>query len=392
MGYRKRIEILMGFCVMLFIGFIYAWSIFREPLSSYFNTWTVSQLTLPFTISMICFCVGGLISGKKLEAWGYKKISFVASIIIFIGFLGVSALPCNSPKAAFYLLIFFYGICCGTGVGIEFNALMGTVVGKHSKKIGTISGIMLTGFGMGGVLLGVVADRMIEKIGLFTLFRVFAIVILIVLCASCLIIKDLNKNENVLAEISGSEIDFTPKRMTKTTQFWIYMVWFILLDSSCLLIINLAVPVALTLGVSTDIGLSVLIFNGMGRIIMGLILDRIGSKKTMRLNTALVFLAGSFFLLCSFSSYYVLSILGFMLCGLAYGGDPAIASTVTKTTFGQRYYPANFSIINLCMIPASVLGPMTSSFILERSNGNYTYIFLMTMILSVAAMTVLCKR
>ncbi len=52
-----------GFILLIFLGMIYAWSIFIRPLEAEFG-WLRSQTSLIFTISMIGFCVGNLAAGQ----------------------------------------------------------------------------------------------------------------------------------------------------------------------------------------------------------------------------------------------------------------------------------------------------------------------------------------
>ena len=58
--------------LLLFLGLIYAWSVFRIPLETEFG-WTPSQASLVFSVSMMLFCLGGLASGmmqRRFRRWG----------------------------------------------------------------------------------------------------------------------------------------------------------------------------------------------------------------------------------------------------------------------------------------------------------------------------------
>ena len=56
---RKKYFILgLGTLLLLFCGLIYAWSLFRTPFQVIFPQWSVSQLSMTFTVSMVFFCLG----------------------------------------------------------------------------------------------------------------------------------------------------------------------------------------------------------------------------------------------------------------------------------------------------------------------------------------------
>ena len=92
-------ELSAGIVVLTFVGLLYAWSIFKDPLMKMFETWSLSQISLTFTISMISFCLGGFVSGKKLPKWGYRKTCIVATSLLFAGFMGASMIPAGDRKS-----------------------------------------------------------------------------------------------------------------------------------------------------------------------------------------------------------------------------------------------------------------------------------------------------
>ena len=69
-GKRRWSVLASGIIVMLLIGPQYAWSIFRPYLSTMFPTWTATNLSTIFTVSMVVFSVSMFICGKLQMKWG----------------------------------------------------------------------------------------------------------------------------------------------------------------------------------------------------------------------------------------------------------------------------------------------------------------------------------
>ena len=45
----------VGTILLIFCGLIYGWSLFKEPFGQVYPDWSLSQLSMTFTISMVFF-------------------------------------------------------------------------------------------------------------------------------------------------------------------------------------------------------------------------------------------------------------------------------------------------------------------------------------------------
>lgn len=365
--------LVLGVILLLFLGLIYGWSIFRSPLQSEFG-WTDSQASLTFSISMMTFCLGGLVGGIINKGKNGFRINLIAAaVLLAIGFFSASNIQ---SLMGIYLS---YSVCCGFGVGLGYNTAISTIVKWFPDKQGLISGITLMGFGFGSMILGTVAGAMIQSMGWRVTFRIFAVAFAIVMVVGALLLR--NAGAEFVAYLSqGSSKAVTPAVeevgaavMLRRRNFWIYFVWAIILSAAGLAIINSSAPYAqLFVGENLTLAASIAgivsIANGVGRVIFGGMFDKIGYRLTMLID-CVVFVVASLVLMASFATKSMpVLVIAFILIGLAYGGVTPTNSAFIAYFFGRENYAVNFPIVNLNLIFASFLGPMVG-------NGGYMMTF-----------------
>lgn len=380
-----------GTLMLLFLGLLYAWSIFASPFRKIYPTWTGSNISLTFTISMIFFCLGGFASGNLSKKVKSSLLIRVAAVMLLIGFFSLSRLNPETPELSLKMLYLFYGVICGSGVGIGYNWIIGNINRWFPDKVGFASGVMLMGFAFGGMVLGSIVKVLMGTVGLTNTFLFLAFAVFSVLMLGSFIIRapkegELNflKTKTKREEISGKS--YTPAEMIKTLPFWFFFLWAVAVSASGLLVVGSAATIAETFGAPAILGLLVSIFNGLGRVSFGQIFDRFGYNAAVTIDCLFLFLSGIVLTLGSLSNNVILIFIGLLLVGMAYGGAPSLSSSFTHAIYGEKNFSANYSIINFALIPAAIIGPMISSFLLEKSNGNYTPTFIMIIILAVFAL------
>ena len=385
MSNKRWIYLGMGTLTLLFLGLIYAWSIFRTPIGELFPDWSISQLSLTFTISMIFFCLGGFAGGVLSKRMSIKARMLISAVMLLIGFFTVSTIKTDSPGASLTMLYIFYGVFGGGGVGVAYNGVIGTLNKWFPDKVGLASGIMLMGFGLGGLVLGSVVNSMIGSMGILPVFRILGIVICIICVLAAFIIKAPGaEDSDALAALAasasggkakadaGSEVrNYTAGEMLKTPQFWFFTIWAILLNSAGLLVINSAANISVAFGGAAILGMIVSLFNGAGRIVAGNNFDRFGRFTSTLVNNAFMLAAGILLTLGGMTGAFIFILCGLVFVGLAYGGCPTITSAYINKAFGSANFPTNFSIANFSLIPAATIGPMISSALLESAGGSY---------------------
>lgn len=361
--YAKKIRwayLGLGVVLLLCLGLIYAWSVFRAPLEAEFG-WSKSQTSVTFSVSMAMFCLGGLASGVITGRRGPRFTLALCAACLLAGFAGASRI--NSLPG----ICVTYGGFCGFGVGLGYNASISTLMRWFPDKQGLVSGIALMGFGFGGMLLGTLGAGLITALGWRSTFLVFAVDFAVIMLAGALLLRPADPAFTEAMGTGGEKREAAEelswRDMLRRRNFWLCFVWAVILSAAGLAIINEATTFAAAF-VGGDLtraaalaGL-VSIANGVGRVISGQLFDAAGYRTAM-LSISALYAAASAVLTAAWriGSIPVLAA-AFLLTGLAYGGVPPTNSAFVADFFGRKHYALNFSLMNLNLIAASCLGPL----------------------------------
>lgn len=345
----------IGFAILLFAGMVYAWSVLSVPIAKEFPEWTKAQLSLTFTITMMMFCAGCMAGGFLAEKISVKAYVLISALMFLSGFF---------LSAKIHSLIGLYisfGIICGFASGLAYSAVLGAITKWFPDRQGLISGVLLMGFGIGSFFIGKIYQAYTPDLtGAWRQsFVVLGIVTAVVLAVCSIFIKKPGLDFSLPAvtdekrrRVNPVSVEVTSQVMVKRPDFWFYYLWATLVGSAGLALVSQAGGIAHEAGVgvsagtiTTVVGL-VSVFNGIGRVIMGAIFDKMGRSTTMQTVNCLFILTGIILALALKTGSFTVMIVGFILGGLAYGGVTPTNSAFTSSYYGMKHYSQNFSIIN----------------------------------------------
>ena len=381
---KRWLYLCVGTLLLIFCGLIYGWSLFRTPFSEVYTDWSLSQLSMTFTISMVFFCVGGFVAGKLAARFKPQLIILLSAVCLLIGFFGVSRLNPENTSSSLIMLYIFYGFFGGSGVGLTYNCVIGTMNKWFPDKPGLCSGIMMMGFGLGALILGSVATSLIASKGIFTTFMILGIMIFVVLGVGSFFIKvpEAPAGSGQAKELYGDPIG----TVMKTASFWCFLLWCVLISVGGLMVINSAASIAVAFGAPAIVGMVVSVFNGTGRVIVGGIYDKTNGKTAMMVDIIFMFVGGIALLLGAKTGSMILILVGLLAMGLSYGANPTICSTLIQKYYGPKYFAVNFGVGMFNLVPAAIIGPTISSSLVEKSGGAYDSSFVAILIFAVLAL------
>lgn len=366
----KILCVIIGTLALMCLGLGYGWSVFRGAFRILYPQWTEMMLSFVFSLSMIFFGVGSFICGFLLRKFSLRRVILIGTAVFFTGFGGVSLLPQSNSGLTIAGLYLLYGVLSGSGIGICYNAINSSVPRFFPKCKGTISGFMMAGYGSGALILGVIASRLIqnERIGLFLTFRILAVAIAaVLLCAVCVYgVMDV-ATEKAIKNTPAAELKgFSPTQVLRLSSFWVLQLRNVLSYAACLMIVEQAGNLAEHFGMAATAGLVLSVSNGLFRIPSGILCDRIGCVRTLRVGNALLLIAVAMLGLLQFNATPLQFFLCFILFGMSYGVTPPVSVSINEEFFGAKYRTVNYAFFSFTLAPASLLGPTVLGFLRDR--------------------------
>lgn len=376
----------IGTLAYFFLGVMYVWSVIRIEISNVFITYSAAQLSFCFTLMMSTFCIGGFVGGKIVQ---HKSPAFslrISSLLILLGYLGTAMMRYLEAENALILLYIAYSVVGGFGIGMGYNALMANISPWFPGKVGLVTGIMMMGMGLSSLAFAFVIENVCPVIGIFNIFICIAIAVSVMLFVSSFVVKKPPMASKKHDNDSSGVLSKTPKQMVSSISFWIYFLWNTFAGCSGLLVINSAANIAAYFGLAASLGMVISIFNGCGRPVVGLLVDKLGQYKAMSLLNVMLIAAAIMLIISDKAGISALMFVGMIFVGIVYGGGSTIATKVINELYGPKHFGVNHSISNFCVIAASFVGPFLSGVLQDKSGGGFISTFYLLLVISLLMM------
>src|SRR4051795_5151276 len=162
-----------GVFLQIALGAVYAWSVFRAPLSKQFG-WSISEVTLTFTISIFVLGFAAFFGGLWLNRKGPRIVALTGGALYGLGvFLA-------SFSHSLWWLYLSYGAIGGVGLGLAYIVPVAVLVKWFPDRRGLITGIAVGGFGAGALITAPLATYLIQSVGVLNTFAYLGIAYLVV--------------------------------------------------------------------------------------------------------------------------------------------------------------------------------------------------------------------
>lgn len=391
--FDRAIQILVaGFCINLCMGILYAWSVFKKALVVNLG-WSNADASLPYTIAIITFALSLLVAGILQDRMGPRRVLILGTIMVGLGMI-ISSFA-TTPM----MLVLTFGVMTGSGIGFGYACLSPSAMKWfHPSKKGLVNGLIAAGFGLAAVYLAPLTSTLIAKYGINTSFLVLGIAVLVIAVPLAFTIN--NPPANYVPEVpagykakSAKPVDINWRSMLKTPQFYSLWVMYAFASAAGLMIIGNITSIAATQANITDAAYLVVIlaiFNSGGRVVAGILSDKIGGVKTLMI--AFVMQGINMVMFATFDSEFTL-IIGAAIAGVGYGTLLAVFPSIIADFYGLKNYGANYGVLYTAWGVSGFIGPVVAAFAVDTT-GTYTlaYTVCSAMIAVAIVLSVITKK
>ena len=419
---NRWVIVIGGILIQLALGAIYAWSAFTGPLQgsasapSEFN-FTKTETQAIFSVGLLVFAIFTIIGGRLQIKHGPMKVALIGGTLLGLGYILASFIG-----SSFIGKLIFIGVISGAGIGLAYVVPIATGVKWFPDKKGLVSGLAVAGFGFGAFIWILLANPpsilgfsglISKQTGPFAYtvanvdfaFLIYGIMFLALVIGGSLVMKNppagwkpagWNPPQAKPGKTAG--ISLKPKEMLKSKNFYILWMMFLIGALAGLMVIGNVQSFAKSptdgftangFGVQEAIDFAVIgaavclpIFNGAGRIIWGIVSDRVGRGKALIAMFAFqaVMMTVFFYTTSNPILFYVVA----ALIGFNFGGNFALFPTSCADSFGAENLGLNYGFLFTAYGIGGIVGPILGGLV-QDAGLSFLYAFIPAAILCTIA-------
>jgi MFS family permease len=356
-------------CVAL--GSMLSLSVFLQPISESMG-WSRTGISTAAFLNFLCMGIGSFFWGAVSDRFGTRIVIACGGGLLGLGLISASQ---AATLSQFQLL---FGAIIGFAAGSFYAPIVSSTTRWFTRNRTLAVALVSSGMSMGSMIIGPLVRWLITSYD----WRIAMLVIgdlawLVIIPAAFLMRDPATPASAAVAASEGTDHhESTIGKILRTPQFIaIALTHFACCAAHSGPIFHM-VTNAMDHGVSAMAATTVLSAAGLaslsGRVICGLVADRVGVKRTLVASLALQAVAVSLYLVTrELGSFYALA----LLFGFSYGGVMPLYPVLIREYFGQRVMGAAFGAVGAVATLGMALGPWAGGWVYDAF-GSYFWLFI----------------
>ena len=358
--------------------------LFFSPISEELGT-SRGSVSLTLTISNLVSAVGGIVTAKHVRGSNFKRV-LILSAIVYAGCTVLLSI-CSS-----LFPLYLFNAVRGFAAGVSGNVMVTMMITNwFYTGTGLITSIAMGFSGIAGAVFSPILSSIIQSAGWRVAYIVDGIVVLLMYLPAILLKIGLRPDDLAMDPMGYSERQEMAAEASSGPKPIDRRLLLLCFAFSILVALISSFPphmpsVAVSFGFSAAVGsamLSVmLIANTGGKLLFGVLADKIGTKRSILLYGTIFAVATVLLLLVHVAGLMVPFA---VLFGVVYTMPTVALVLFVRDTFGAEQYAATYPKIAMSMTIVNAFGTTIIGYIYDLTGG-YTVSLIICLIVVILAM------
>lgn len=366
-------------CVAL--GAMFSLAIFLEPMASTTH-WSRAGISSAMTLNFLVMGLGGFFWGAITDRFGARIV-----VLIGAGLLGLALVLASQAQSLLQFQL-TYGILVGLAASAFFAPMIVTTTAWFTENRSLAVSLVSAGMGVAPMTISPFARWLISAYEWHTAMFVIGVMAWVLLIPAALLVRA----PPVPAADAGEPVAEGPRvplmQVFRSPQFLVLGFTFFACCAAHSGPIFHMVSYATICGVAPMAAVSIYSVEGLaglgGRLVFGLLADRVGVKPVLVGGLLIQALALATYLFVSqLGEFYALAI----VFGSAYGGVMPLYAVLAREYFGPRILGTVFGAATMLSSIGMAFGPLAGGWVFDTF-ANYSWLFIGSSIVGLGAVAV----
>jgi MFS family permease len=353
---------------------MFSLAVFLQPIATD-TGWSRSGISMAATLDFLFMGAASFVWGALSDRFGTRVVVLSGSVL-----LGTGLIAASRATALFEFQLLF-GVLIGIAIGSYYAPMMAAATAWLEHRRNLAAALVSAGMGMGSMTISPLAAWLLTSLDWRSAMLTIGTATWALLIPMSLLVRPPPSaaqatDAAVSASDDARDYPLTGLQALLTPQFAaLALTHFACCAAHSGPLFHMVSYVAFC-GVPPLLAVSVFGLAGLsglgGRITLGLLADRIGTKPTLVAGLLVQALAISAYLFVgALGEFYALSV----VFGLAYGGVMPLYAVLVGDSFGPRIMGTTFGAVSMFANLGMALGPWAGGYVFDTF-GSYAWLYI----------------
>jgi MFS family permease len=351
-------------------GAMFSLGVFLQPMSVA-TGWSRTGISTAALLNFLGMGVGSLVWGALSDRLGTRAVVLLGGVLL--GFGTVMA----SQATTIGQFQVYFGAIVGFAAGSLYTPMTATTTRWFTRHRSLAVALVSAGLGLGSTTTAPLARWIITNYDWRTAMLVIGDLAWLVIIPAALLVREppAPATSDASAAVAGGR-ELTVAQALRTPQFAALALTYFACCAAHAGPIFHMVTYAIDHGVGAMAAATVLSAAGLaslsGKILCGLVADRVGAKRVLLAGLALQAVAVSLYLVTrELSHFYAVA----LIFGFAYGGVMPLYAILVREYFGARIMGTTFGAVGFASTLGMALGPLAGGWLYDAL-GSYFWLYI----------------